>query len=140
MAPMAPMIVESIPHIRRMLLFISNVNIVLIIAILGISIMIGRFFVLVPSYISVIQIWKGALPILNNIIVNMRLLFLLSRVFKSMVYLFWLYVANSMPVISIVEEMALKIRYLILASLLWAFLLLNLISNSVVIVINSIVM
>ena len=57
-----------------------------------------------------------------------------------MVYLFWLYVANSMPVISIVEEMALKIRYLILASLLWAFLLLNLISNSVVIVINSIVM
>ena len=88
MAPMAPMIVESIPHIRRMLLFISNVNIVLIIAILGISIMIGRFFVLVPSYISVIQIWKGALPILNNIIVNMRLLFLLSRVFKSIHHTF----------------------------------------------------
>ena len=91
-----------------------------------------------PSYISVIYGRVSTYRV--NIIVNMRLLFLLSRVFKSMVYLFWLYVANSMPVISIVEEMALKIRYLILASLLWAFLLLNLISNSVVIVINSIVM
>ena len=88
MAPMAPAAVESIPQIRRMLLLVSKVSKVLIIAILGISMMIGKFLVLVPSYISVIQMWKGALPILNNIIVSMRLLFLLSRVFSKIVYLF----------------------------------------------------
>ena len=106
------------PQISKMLLFVSNINMVLIRAIFGISIIIVKLFVFVPSYISVIQIWNGAAPILNKIIVSMRLLLLLISVFSSMVYLFCSYLVNSIPVISIVDDIALRIKYLMLASFL----------------------
>ena len=49
MAPMAPIAVESRPQISSMLCWDSKVKSVLSIAILGISIIRGKFIVVVPS-------------------------------------------------------------------------------------------
>ena len=49
MAPIAPIAVESAPHINNMLCCVSNVINTLIMAIFGINIIIGRFIVFVPS-------------------------------------------------------------------------------------------
>ena len=137
-APMAPIVVESMPQISIVLSCVSNVISVLSMAILGTSIIRGKFLVVVPSYTSVIHIWKGAVPSLNISTLRIKLLFII-RVFSILILLFSLWLVKIIPIIMIVDDILLKIRYLVLASFLCAFLLFILIISKVIMVNNSIV-